>query len=341
MEAISQVILRNRDRLGDGPVLLVDLPADDLALTLSDFGIAIRASSQEFGPHARYAAQGITAEFEPVPRADPSEALVVLRLPREKERLAMVLHALAVSMAADARLWVVGEKRAGINSSSRLIEQRFASVGKLDSARHCSLIEARSPRACPAFRLDDYAATFQVDTGYDTLSLGSLPGVFAHGRMDDGTALLLDALQGCKIGGDVLDFACGNGIVGISLLRGAPGMRLTLLDTSALALEAARRSLALNECSTRLLASNGLSDLEGDFDWIVTNPPFHRGVDDDLDIAADFFRQAGTFLKPDGKIVVVFNRHLPYERWARASFHYVTRLAQNRAYTVIQASKPL
>ena len=64
------------------------------------------------------------------------------------------------------------------------------------------------------------------------------------------------------------------------------------------------------------------------------------GVDNDLDIAADFFRGAGTFLKANGRIVVVFNRHLPYERWIRERFRVVDRLAQSREYTVIQASKP-
>jgi 16S rRNA (guanine1207-N2)-methyltransferase len=164
--------------------------------------------------------------------------------------------------------------------------------------------------------------------------------VFAHGRLDEGTALLRDTLDTCAVAGDVLDFACGNGVLGISLLVGHAAARLTLLDTSALAIEAARRSLALNACSARVLASDGLGELDGVFDWIISNPPFHRGVDNDLDIAADFFRAAGTFLKADGKIVVVFNRHLPYERWIRERFRVVDRLAQSREYTVIQASKP-
>lgn len=253
----------------------------------------------------------------------------------------MVLHALASAMNADARLWVVGEKRAGINSAPALIGKRFGSVDKLDTARHCSLFEARAPRDCAPFRLDDYATTSRVETTSGGMMLASLPGVFAHGRIDDGTALLLDALDGCAVGGDVLDFACGNGVIGISLLARHAHLRMTLLDTSALAIEAARRSLALNDCRACLLASDGLGDVDGAYDWIVSNPPFHRRVESDLDIAADFLRQAGTFLKADGKIVVVFNRHLPYERWARERFRFVHRLAQSREFSVIQANKPI
>jgi 16S rRNA (guanine1207-N2)-methyltransferase len=341
MEATSQVILRNRENMGEGPVLLVDAPADGMVSALHDAGLAVRASNQEFGAFKSLSAQGLATAFEAVPSANGDEALVVLRLPREKERLAMVLHALAASMNPDARLWVVGEKRAGINSATRLLETRFATVRKLDSARHCSLLEARTPRECAPFSLEDYATTLRVDARPGDLVLTSLPGVFAHGRLDEGTALLRDTLDTCAVAGDVLDFACGNGVLGIGLLVGHAAARLTLLDASALAIEAARRSLALNACSARVLASDGLGELDGAFDWIVSNPPFHRGVDNDLDIAADFFRGAGTFLKANGRIVVVFNRHLPYERWIRERFRVVDRLAQSREYTVIQASKPV
>ncbi|MEJ2384754.1 MAG: methyltransferase [Xanthomonadales bacterium] len=219
MEPISQVVLRNRNRWGDGPVLLVDMPADGLESALREAGLALRASNQEFGTYKALSARGTAAEFAPAPRAERGEALIVLRLPREKERFAMVLHALAASMDSDARLWVVGEKRAGIKSAGRLLEQRFALVDRLDNARHCSLLEARAPRACPPFRLDDLGATLSVDAGASRLRLCSLPGVFAHRRVDGGTALLLDALEDCAVHGRVLDFACGNGIVGIGLLK--------------------------------------------------------------------------------------------------------------------------
>ena len=106
-----------------------------------------------------------------------------------------------------------------------------------------------------------------------------------------------------------------------------------------MAIESGARSLRANGLSARLLASDGLSEAEGVFDWIISNPPFHRGVDNDFDIAASFFRDAGTFLSEKGRIVIVFNRHLPYTGWLRNHFQFVDCLAQNRAFIVIQASK--
>ena len=89
-----------------------------------------------------------------------------------------------------------------------------------------------------------------------------------------------------------------------------------------------------------MLPSDGLAGVSERYDWIVSNPPFHRGVRSDLGVAADFFREAGTFLTENGKIVIVFNRHLPYEAWLREAFGRVERLSADRSFTVMQASKP-
>ena len=340
MDAIGEVVLRNRERIGNGPVLLVDPPRDALAAHLAASGLSVRASHQDVGDAAWSSRHGVDGRFEPLPSPAPADRLVLLRLPREKARFEMVLHALAAGLDPAARLWVIGEKRAGINSAPSRLARRFERVVKLDTARHCALYEASGPLAAAAFDLDDYAEEHSIEALGQSLCLCSLPGVFAHGRIDAGTTLLLRALEPLAVTGRVLDFACGNGVIGLTLLAREPALDLTLLDTSALALEASRRSLRLNGLKAHVLASDGLAGADGAFDWIVSNPPFHRGVDNDLDIAAGFFDRAGTFLRRDGRIVVVFNRHLPYARWMRERFRSVEPLVQGRDFTVMMASEP-
>jgi 16S rRNA (guanine1207-N2)-methyltransferase len=191
---------------------------------------------------------------------------VILQLPREKDRLVFLLHAVAaqirateahIAPAARARLWLVGENRAGIKSAARYLQQNFAQVSVLDQARHCGLFEASAPQPSEVFRLDDYVREWRVRHAGREICLCTLPGVFAHGRLDRGTALLLDVLERLRPRGKVLDFACGSGVVGLALLAAAAGeLRLTLLDASALAIESARRSLAasgLDPASAALL----------------------------------------------------------------------------------------
>ncbi|MGK2926134.1 MAG: methyltransferase [Lysobacterales bacterium] len=353
MEATSQLILRNEARLPRGALLLIDAPRDGLLRQLQSPERAVRVSTQDFGSFRWFRAVGAEAAYDAVPALAGDEQTIILHLPREKERLAMLLHALAAQMNptpgvdAGAKLWLIGENRAGIKSAGRYLQQAFERVATLDKARHCALLEAAGPLPGLPFSVDNYARDWSVTHCGHEIRLRTLPGVFAHGRLDRGTALLLEALQGLRPSGRVLDFACGSGIVGLALLAAAErDLRPTLLDNSALAIESARRSLTasgLDEQAVTLLPSDGLCELGADarFDWIVSNPPFHRGVRNDLDVAAEFFRQAGSFLAEQGKMVVVFNRHLPYASWLQRVFQAVERLTESSEFTVMRVSRPV
>jgi len=344
MEAVSQVILRNESRLSQGPLLLVNPPRDPLAQRLGRAGRSVRCTTQDFGDLRWLQAAGLPTEFATVPDVAGAEQTIILFVPREKDRLGMLLHAIAGRMDPEARLWLVGENRAGIKSSSRHLRERFARVNALDKARHCGLFEAAGPNPGQPFDLDDYVTEWSIAFAGREIQLRSLPGVFAHGRLDRGTELLLEALEPLQPKGRVLDFACGCGVIGLAVLAAAPGTALTLLDSSAAAIESSRRSALANGLAATVLPSDGLDELQagdGDrYDWIISNPPFHRGVANDLDIAADFFRRAGTLLAENGRMIVVFNRHLPYFQWLQQLFGRVDVLAKGGQYAVVQTRLP-
>lgn len=340
MENSSQVIERNRERLPAGRLVIVNPEPDELFRRITSPDRTVSLSSASQAVFRKLQGIGADVRFEACPDSSQPPDAAILVVPREKERRDMLLHALSSSLAPASRLWLVGENRAGIKSSPKAVLRHFSRVEKLDSARHCTLFEASGAKAGSAFHLDEYQQQWTLDFAGKTLLLASLPGVFAHGRLDAGTALLLQTLQELAPAGKVLDFASGCGVVGLSVLALDPGADVTLLDDSALAIESGKRSLALNGLSASSLPSNGLAELSGRFDWIISNPPFHRGVRDDLGIAADFFRNAGTFLSEKGRILVVFNRHLPYAGWLRDQFKNVNCRAQNREFAVIEASKP-
>jgi 16S rRNA (guanine1207-N2)-methyltransferase len=341
MENVSQILLRNEAKLPAGPLLLINPPRDALAQLLLRVERPVRCVTQDFGDFAWLRETGAKVTFEAVPALNFDERRVVLFLPREKQRLAMLLHALADGMAPSSTLWLAGENQGGIKSAPRHLRQFFDRVTVLDNARHCGLLEACGPTPEQPFKLAHYSAAWSMHYAGREIALRSLPGVFAHGRLDPGTALLLEALERLRPQGRILDFACGSGAVGIALLAAAEHSSLTLLDSSALALESSRQSLEANRLRAQLLPSDGLAELAAaspaPYDWIVSNPPFHRGVASDLDVAADFFRRAGTFLTENGRIVIVFNRHLPYSRWLHQKFDAVERLTENDEYIVIQA----
>jgi 16S rRNA (guanine1207-N2)-methyltransferase len=341
MERVSEVILRNRRHLGSGPLLLINPPRDNLVQALSSQDRPVLVSTQDHGDYRWLEETGAQVTFEVLPSANVSAGTVILNLPREKERLGMMLHAVSSWLPVGARLWLAGENKAGIKSSPRHLKKYFATVSRLDTARHCGLFEASGPVQKTPFSLSGYEAAWSIEFAGQAITAVSLPGVFAHGHLDKGSKLLLDNLERIRPQGKVLDFACGSGLIGISLLRASPQIELTLLDVSSLALESSRRTLQANGLQAELLASDGLAGLRGSYDWIVSNPPFHRGIRNELEISALFFRQAGTFLTQKGKIVIVCNKHLPYEKWLRNYYSQVERLDANNEFMIIQASKPV
>lgn len=340
MEAVSEVILRNADRLDDSGTVLLNPAPDSLGRALTSKGLALRASTTHHGVFRQLGALGLDTRFEAVPTLSGFDRQFLMVLPREKDLLRMQLHCIAAGLPADGTLWLVGENRSGIKSSARHLRDFFSAVTKIDNARHCVLFAARQARQAAPFSIDDYVQRWRGGEDKTSPELLSMPGVFSHGRLDRGTAVLLDTLNGRPVTGRVMDFACGSGIIGLSLLANATELDLTLLDVSALALESARRSLELNGRSARLLASDGLAEAQGSFDFIVSNPPFHRGVKNDLGTAAGFFRRVGTFLAEKGRIRVVFNQHLPYHGWMQDSFKSVETLARRDGFDVVQASNP-
>ena len=105
-------------------------------------------------------------------------------------------------------------------------------------------------------------------------------------RMD--TELLVDAakelLNGRKMDARVLDLCCGSGCIACAVGHELPAARIVAVDLSAKALEVARKNIAANRLSSRVIcvqadaaASPPMS--MGQFDMIISNPPYVRSAD--------------------------------------------------------------
>ena len=208
---------------------------------------------------------------------------------------------------------------------------------KIDAARHCVLYEARHPRKDLPFDLDEYRVTWSLDAAGRPLTISSLPGVFAHGTLDPGTALLLGCLEQLAQARPrcALDLGCGAGVIGAALLCWLPDVDLTLVDNSALALDAANATLMANGMRARCLASDGFHNVDGQYDLVITNPPFHEGHRERTDLGTGVFEGVRNFLNPRGQLVMVVNRHLPWQNWMDRTFGAHEILARDSRYQVL------
>ena len=207
-----------------------------------------------------------------------------------------------------------------------------APIGQeIDSARRCGLYHFLLQNK-PHFELKNFWKTYQHST-LENLTIYSLPGVFSAEELDMGTELLLSTIDN-KIKGKVLDLGCGAGIIGSMIKKRAPNAQITMTDIHAMALESARKTLSENQLQGEVYASDVFSDIEGKFDLIISNPPFHDGIDTAYRAVTELITQAKWHLNQGGELRIVANAFLPYPELLRQHFGDYEVVAQTGKFKV-------
>jgi 16S rRNA (guanine1207-N2)-methyltransferase len=342
MQLLSQFIERNAATVGTAKRLLwLNPPGDAPWRSLTGRGVDLHLVCQDRADFDRLQATGATAQFGDFPSADaPPPDAILLTLPREKPRLRMLAQWAASCLPPEGVLWIAGENHAGIKSCARQVEDLFAQVLKRDSARHCGLFEARSPTPGTRFDPDAWRETWSLQRPEGILAIHSWPGVFNHGALDAGTALLLDHLPDIGPGERILDFACGAGVIGTAALQRQPECLVTLCDANALALRATRATLAANDLQAEVIASDGLTEITGRYNLVLSNPPWHERHVEQKDLGMGLLEGIREHLAPAGRVVLVTNRHLPWPAWLERVFGAYQLLADAHGYRVLSAVEP-
>lgn len=170
--------------------------------------------------------------------------------------------------------------------------------------------------------------------------LWTRPGVFNEGRLDAGSALLIEHLPG-TLRGRVADLGAGSGLLSRAVLARCPGVvALELFEAEARALDLARRNLEDARLPLGFHWHDVASGLPGRFDAIVCNPPFHVGARSVPALGRAFIAAAARALTKDGQLLLVANRHLPYEDELRALFDRGEALAEQGGFKVYRAWAP-
>lgn len=340
MDPRSEVILRQLDFF-QGDVLLAGLPADQLMHELTPKVNSLYAWSWHFGDYSELRQLGSECHFSAEPPEQQFDQAIIF-LPKSKELTDYLLQRIASRLKPQGQIFLVGEKRAGIERASKQL-QPFGKTLKLDSARHCQLWQCILSGSVADKPLDDWAKTVELEQ-LNKLKVVSLPGVFSHGHLDNGTALLLQHLDQLPRG-DLLDFGCGTGVIGCFLKKKYPTQTVHFLDVDAFALAATRLSLAANQIDenegVHLIAGRGIADAPQNLAAIISNPPFHQGIHTSYQASEDLFHQAALHLentrKVKGELRIVANSFLKYPPLLQQHFGHCHTLAQGHGFHIYQA----
>jgi 16S rRNA (guanine1207-N2)-methyltransferase len=171
-------------------------------------------------------------------------------------------------------------------------------------------------------------------------------GLFAWDRIDIASALLASVLP-VDFSGRVADLGAGFGYLACRVIATNPGVTaVDLYEAEGRALEPARQNIAaVIAASGRSIAANVqwhdvTHGIDGGYDAIVSNPPFHQGRADQPELGRAFITVAARALSPHGRFWMVANRHLAYEATLEACFTHVRTVAERDGFKVIEAKEP-
>lgn len=173
---------------------------------------------------------------------------------------------------------------------------------------------------------------------FQGLNIEQYRGVFSSGKVDKATNFLLQNLVVPEKHNNVLDLACGNGIIGRWAMKKAAIPEMHFLDDSHLALESAK--LNLSEEKAHFHHHFQLDEFENNsLDWIITNPPFHFENTIDISVPIGLFKASYPKLKDGGILTIVCNSNLRYEAVLKGLFKSVKIQKSNRQFKIYNCLK--
>ncbi len=333
--APSQIAQRQLAYFKGKHVLVAGESEDLFPVELSKHCESVTVFTTNYGYHRKLEAYSqiksvFGAEFTQETQAD----MILLYWPKAKAEAEYLLAMLLAKLGSDTEIAVVGENRSGVKSIEKMFKA-YGPITKYDSARRCSFYWGQCNQQPKLFALADWFKSYSVQYQDTQLTIKSLPGVFSHGEFDLGSKLLLDTLP--RLSGKVVDFGCGAGVIGSVMATLNPDIELEMCDISALAVESSKATLAANHLKGHVFASDVYSDCATDYQFIISNPPFHAGLDTSYSATETLLAQAPQQLSKGGEMLIVANSFLKYPPIIDKAFGNCSTLNKTNKFVIYHA----
>lgn len=175
----------------------------------------------------------------------------------------------------------------------------------------------------------------QVNIKNTNLKLIVDNGVFSKKGLDFGTRTLLETVNEDDIKGDVLDFGCGYGPIGIYLSK-VTQADIDMIDINKRAVSLAKKNSELNKVKVNIFESDIYSNVSKKYDFIITNPPIRVGKK----ILYQILFEAKEHLKENGKLWLVINKDQGAKSVVRdlSEIYDVEVVTKNKGFYIICAT---
>lgn len=174
----------------------------------------------------------------------------------------------------------------------------------------------------------------QTKIGNDEYSFYVDNGVFSKSALDFGTRTLIENLENIK--GDVLDFGCGYGPIGIYVAK-TTNSNVDMVDINLRSINLAKKNVELNNVKANVFESDIYRNITKQYDFIITNPPIRVGKE----ILYKILLEANNHLKDGGELWLVINKDQGAKTVLKdlKEVYETVVICKNKGFYIIKAKK--
>ena len=156
--------------------------------------------------------------------------------------------------------------------------------------------------------------------------------VFSKKGLDFGTRTLLENIDFNNINGDILDFGCGYGPIGIILKKNTDS-NVDMIDINDRAINLARKNATINGANVNIFSSDKYENVDKLYDYIISNPPIRVGKK----ILYEILIKAKDFLNKNGHLIFVINKNQGAKSVMKdmEKYYNVKLVVKNKGFFVI------
>lgn len=162
-------------------------------------------------------------------------------------------------------------------------------------------------------------------------------GVFSKGAIDFGSKTLLESFAETQPKGTLLEVGCGYGPIALSLAKVFP-LQCDLVDINLRALDLAKHNALKNQVQNKvhIYESNIYANVQGSFDYILSNPPIRAGKK----VVHAILEEAKQHLHIGGELWIVIQKKQgapSAEKKMLEIFHNVEVVRRNKGYYILKS----
>lgn len=268
--------------------------------------------------------------------AAPVPDRIAFRVAKEKALVHHVINQALARLPVGGVLWLAGAKHEGIKT---YIEKAARLAAGTCDIERGSIWLARMQRGAQLGEMlpdQDYPRLRPVALRPD-FEIWSKPGVFGWQKLDAGSEFLIQHLSQVwpQAPARVLDLGCGYGYLTLMAARQWRDTQFVATDNNVAAIAACERNVRAFGIDGRCVLADCGDTVEGGFDALLCNPPFHQGFDTEDELTERFLLATRRLLRKGGRALFVVNQFIALERRAEQAFASARILARNPSFKLV------